>query len=325
VTGFTSADDIDQPPIPLLPAASCNAKLDGNADRLMHRLQYRNFGAHESLVASHTVDVSFSPPLASTGHKAGIRYYEVRRSLPGGNFAVNEQASFAPDGDHRWMASAAMDSNGNLAVGYSTSSTATFPSIRFAGRTAGSPPNGLFLGEASIQAGAGSQGNTASRWGDYSSLSVDPTDGCTFWYTTEYYQATNPDIPGTIPCGIGPTGVVVNSNACWSTRIGRFRFPTCISGASADPNVLWPPNHKFRNVTVNYAADTTSCSLSVTSDEPGGADDAIVLDAHHVRLRAEREGGSDGRVYTITITCSDGAGNSSSVPVTVLVPHDQGH
>src|SRR5262245_6035136 len=165
VTGFSSRDDIDQPPIPGLLAASCNAKLDGISDRLMHRLQYRNFGGHESLVASHTVDVNATPPTLPTGHKAGVRYYEVQRPLPDGAFAVNEQATFAPDGDHRWMASAAMDSNGNLAVGYSTSSTGTFPSIRFAGRTAGSPPNGLFLGEASLHAGAGSQANTASRRG----------------------------------------------------------------------------------------------------------------------------------------------------------------
>ncbi len=319
---FDFRDDIDQPLIPGNPAASCNAKLDGIADRLMHRMQYRNFGTYESLVVNHTVDVNFTPSVSTTGHQAGVRYYELRRT-GGGPFSVNDQGTFAPDTDHRWMGSAAMDGSGNLAVGYSVSSTITYPSLRYAGRLASDPPGGLFQGEATLWAGAGSQGNAASRWGDYSGLTVDPTDQCTFWYTNEYYNTTNS--VGQIPCGI-------LSTACWSTRIGRFRFPTCIANASVTPSVLWPPNHKLVTVTVNYAAGAgTSCSLDVASNEPvngtGDGDTApdwIVLDSHHVRLRAERAGNGTGRIYTITVTCSDNAG-SNSADVTVKVPHDMGH
>src|SRR5262249_52052151 len=149
-----------------------------------HRLQYRNFGTHESLVTNHTVDVDGSS-------HAGVRYYELRRPLPNGAFFINEQASFAPDASHRWMGSAAMDRQGDRAVGDSVSSSTLFPSIRYAGRLATDPPGGLFQGEATLQAGAGSQTSSSSRWGDYTMLAVDPTDDCTFWYTNEYYASSS--------------------------------------------------------------------------------------------------------------------------------------
>lgn len=323
-TGFNSRDDFDQPPLPGNPAASCNARLDAIGDRVLHRLQYRNFGGHESLVVNHSVDVNFTPPTSATGYQGGVRYYELRRPLPGGNFFVNEQATFAPDTDNRWMGSAAMDGCGNLAVGYSVTSASTFPSVRYAGRLASDAPNGLFQGEASLFPGAGSQANSGSRWGDYSGLSVDPSDECSFWYTTEYYKPT--DAVGGILCS--PTGFF--SNACWSTRIGTFRFPTCIANPAVSPTTLWPPNHKLVDVTVSYTAGAgASCSLSVASNEPvtgagtgNFAPDWIVVDAHHVQLRAERSGQGEGRVYTITITCSD-AGGSNTKEVSVTVPHDQ--
>jgi len=183
-----------------IPQRGTKVKVDSLADRLMFRLQYRNFGTHESLVTNHTVN-------AGNG-KAGVRYYELRATPPGGNFVVNEQATFAPDGNHRWMGSAAMDVNGSIAVGYSVSGAMLFPSIRYASRLASDPPGGLFQGEATLQKGGGSQTSPASRWGDYSALSVDPVEECTFWYTQEYYATTSP--------------------AGWQTKIGSFRLPGCI-------------------------------------------------------------------------------------------------
>src|SRR5262249_39269534 len=108
---------------------------------------------------------------------------------------------------HRWMASAALDRQGNLAVGYSISSANLFPSIRYAGRLISDPPNVLGQGEATLMAGSGSQTSTSARWGDYTMLAVDPTDDCTFWYTNEYYSVT--------------------SLQSWKTRVGTFRFPSC--------------------------------------------------------------------------------------------------
>ncbi|MGH7845296.1 MAG: hypothetical protein ACREQW_09015 [Candidatus Binatia bacterium] len=205
--GASGRDCIPQPS----PAGS-TSRLDVISDRLMFRLQYRNFGTHESLVTNHTVNVG--------NNHAAVRYYEVRRNLPGGAFFINEQASFAPDSHHRWMGSAAMDKDGTLAVGYSVSSTTLFPSIRYAGRLASDPSGGLFQGEAVLQAGAGSQTTTSSRWGDYTMMAVDPVDDCTFWYVNQYYSSS--------------------SSSSWRTRIGSFTFPSCSGGG-----VTIPPSQIF--------------------------------------------------------------------------------
>jgi hypothetical protein len=172
--------------------------LDALADRLMHRLAYRNFGDHESLVANHTVDAD------GTNH-AGVRWYEIRD--PYGTPSIFQQGTFAPDGASRWMGSIAMDRNGNIGLGYSVSDSSTFPSIRYTGRLASDPAGTLPQGEGVIRVGGGSQLSTSGRWGDYSQMAIDPTDDCTFWYTTEYLATT--------------------SQAGWKTRIGTFKFPGC--------------------------------------------------------------------------------------------------
>ncbi len=194
-------DDIPQPGVVL------SQFLDSISDRLMHRLQYRNRGGFESLVVNHTVDAD-----PAGAFLAAVRYYELRNPAPGGAYFVQEQATFAPDTTHRWMGSAAVDHQGNLAVGYSVSSAAVFPGIRYAGRLVTDPPGGLFQGEATLIPGSGVQTSTSSRWGDYSMLAVDPVDECTFWYTTEYYTAAS---QATSPAG-------------WLTRIGRFAYPSCV-------------------------------------------------------------------------------------------------
>jgi subtilisin-like proprotein convertase family protein len=203
-------DDVVQPP----PSSITAAALDSISDRLMFRLAYRNFGGHESLAVAHSVNVGTGTSL--TTYRSGVRYYELRRS-PGEAFAVTEQATLAPDGDSRWMPSAAMDHQGDLAVGYNVASRTTFPSMRYAGRLATDPSGGLFQGERSFVAGTGVQTNTGSRWGDYSALNVDPSDDCTFWFTSEYYTAASQ----------------ASSSVGWLTRIGRFRFPECVNAVPA--------------------------------------------------------------------------------------------
>ena len=178
------------------------ARLDALSDRLMFRLQYRNFGTHETLVLNHTVDTD------GQDH-AGIRWYEVRD--PRTNPTIYQQGTYAPDADDRTVASAAMDRVGNLAIGFTASGVATYPSVRYTGRLATDAPGVLTQGEADLVAGGGSQTHTSGRWGDYSALLVDPSDGCTFWYTSQYYAAT--------------------SEAAWRTRIGAFSFPSCTSAA----------------------------------------------------------------------------------------------
>lgn len=182
---------------PCIPQPGTSATLDTLADRLMYRLAYRNFGDHQTIVVTHSVDVG--------GDVAGIRWYELRKTS--GAWGLFQQGTFGPDATSRWMGSAAMDADGNMAVGYSVSSGSVFPGVRYAGRLATDPSGVLSQGESSLVDGAGSQTSISHRWGDYSSMSVDPTDDCTFWYTTEYYTSS--------------------SIAGWTTRVGSFKFPSC--------------------------------------------------------------------------------------------------
>ena len=178
-----------------IPQPGTTQKLDALGDRLMYRLAYRNFGDHESIVATHTV-------LTGAGNTA-VRWYEVRG--PNSTPTIYQQGTFAPDSDNRWMASIAMDHSGNIGVGYTVSSDGTFPSIRYTGREV-ADPLGTLQNETWLVSGGGSQ-TGYNRWGDYSAMRIDPSDDCTFWYTQEY-QATTAD-------------------ANWNTRIGSFKFPSC--------------------------------------------------------------------------------------------------
>ncbi len=172
--------------------------------RPTYRLAYRNFGTYESYVTNQSVE-------AAPG-VAGIRWYEIRRGATG-NYSVYQQGTYAPgDGVHRWMGSAAQDKKGNIAVGYSVvNGTDVFPGIRYTGRLASDPLGQMTLGEGTIVNGSGVQRTTNSRWGDYTSLNVDPVDDCTFWYVNEYYTATGQ----------------ASSTAGWQTRIASFKLPGC--------------------------------------------------------------------------------------------------
>jgi uncharacterized repeat protein (TIGR01451 family) len=192
--------DIEQP----APAIAAHS-LDAISDRLMFRLAYRNFGTHESLVVNHSVNVGTGTTLAT--HQSGVRYYELRREGKASPFGIHVAETISPNTDNRWMASAAQDNDGNIAVGYSVSSLVTFPSVRYSGRLADGTPRT----EASLIEGSGVQRSTGSRWGDYSAISVDPLDDCTFWYTNEYYTAASQ----------------ATSTVGWLTRIGNFKFDEC--------------------------------------------------------------------------------------------------
>lgn len=193
-----------------IPQPSTTVRLDGLGDRLMYRVAYRNFGTHESLVTNHSVN-------AGSG-VAGVRWYEVRN--PAGTPSIFQQGTYSPDTTNRWMGSVAMDRQGNMAMVYSASSSSVFPSIRYTGRLVGDTLGQMPQGETTLIAGTGSQTGTGSRWGDYAMMSVDPTDDCTFWMTTEYVQTTG--------------------TANWRTRIGSFKFPGC--GGPAPTNTPVPTN-----------------------------------------------------------------------------------
>ena len=181
-------------------------QLDVLGDRLMFRMPYRNFGSYASLVLNHSVHVD------SNG-RIGIRWYEVR--IPrGGTPSIYQQSTYAPDDATtnplwRWMGSIAQDRNGDTALGYSASGPNDFPSVRYTGRAAGDPLGQMTSAEQTAYTGTGPQTEVEGRWGDYSDLTVDPSDDCTFWYTQEYL-ATDTVVIGT-----------------WRTRIVSFKFPSC--------------------------------------------------------------------------------------------------
>jgi len=167
------------------------------------RLAYRNFKNYESLVTNQSVE--------ATPGVAGVRWYEIRRT--DGTYSINQQGTYAPaDGVHRWMGSVAQDKKGDIAAGYSVvNGTGVFPGIRYTGRLAGDPAGQMTLGEGTIVNGSGVQTTTNSRWGDYTDLTVDPVDDCTFWYVNEYYTAASQ----------------ATSTAGWLTRIASFKLPGC--------------------------------------------------------------------------------------------------
>jgi hypothetical protein len=168
------------------------------------RLAYRNFKDYEALVTNQSVE-------ALPG-VAGVRWYEIRRDAAG-TYSLFQQGNYAPaDGVHRWMGSIAQDKNGNAALGYSVvNGTTVFPGIRYTGRLAGDPLGQMTQGEGVIINGSGVQTTTNSRWGDYTSMNVDPVDDCTFWYVNEYYTAAGQ----------------ASSAAGWQTRIASFKLPGC--------------------------------------------------------------------------------------------------
>jgi len=212
------------------------ANLDAISDRLMYRLAYRNFGTHESLVLNHTVD-------ADSADHAGIRWYEVRD--PGGAPAIYQEGTYAPDTDHRWMGSIAMDAAGDIALGYSVSSSSIYPSIRYTGRLSGDPLGSMPQGETALMAGSGYQTHSSGRWGDYSMMGIDPVDDCTFWYTQEY--------------------IATNGSAPWRTRIGSFKFPSCTTGptGSLEGTVInASTSNPINGAAVNAGASTTYTNVS---------------------------------------------------------------
>jgi hypothetical protein len=179
--------------------------VDSIGDRMMMQNQYRNIGGVESLWDMQTV----INPMA--GPQTGIRWYQL--NVTGNVIATApvQQSTYSPDTNYRWMGSLAVDKQGNMAMGYSISSPAMFPAIRYSGRLAGDAINTLPQTETSLVEGTGSQTAGFVRWGDYSSMSVDPADDCTFWYTQMYYE-----LPG------------VTGPGDWQTRIGSFKFPSCV-------------------------------------------------------------------------------------------------
>jgi hypothetical protein len=191
-----------------IPQPNTSELLDSLADRLMYRLAYRNVGGTDYLVVNHSVN-----PNASGIGVSGIRWYQLTVTSGSGTVALVQQGTYGIDSNARWMGSIAMDSCGDIGVGYSVSgngaNNGVKPSIRFAGRVPGDAAGaGSLEQELNLVTGGGSQTSGLNRWGDYSAMRVDPTDDKTFYYTTEYLKND-----GTFN---------------WSTAISKIRFSASV-------------------------------------------------------------------------------------------------
>ncbi len=216
------------------------APLNSTAGFLMNGMQYRNLGDHESLVVSQTVNVS------EGGDQAGVRWYEIRPTAASAQqggaplFSLFQSGTYAPTATNRWVPSIAMDVSGDIAMGYNISDATIHPEIGLTGRLQ-ADPLGEMGSEIIMTAGLGSQ--QSGFWGNYSAMVVDPTDGCTFWYTNQYYD-TNDDFN-------------------WLTRIGSFRFPSCTSGPSgALQGTVTDGTNPVAGVTVMAGASSTTTNAS---------------------------------------------------------------
>jgi hypothetical protein len=186
-----------------VPQLGSTRQLDPLGDRLMNRVQYRVFNGYVSMLVNHTVKTN-------TG-AAGVRWYELQKTT--GAWSIYQQSTYAPaDARYRWMGSMAQDTAGNIALGFSISNSAMYPSVAYTGRLKNDPLNQMTIQERRIVNGGGSQTGIwdgRSRWGDYSSMRVDPSNPTAFWYTQEYYETT--------------------SDANWATRIASFSFENVFS------------------------------------------------------------------------------------------------
>jgi hypothetical protein len=273
-----------------------NQKLDSLGDRLMYRLAYRMFGDHASMVVNHSVAAASS---------VGVRWYELQAPLATPTqFGVYQQGTFAPDSAYRWMGSAAMDGAGNIAIGYSKSSSSIYPSIAITSRTS-TMPTGAMGTETILQAGKGAQ-TTYNRWGDYSALRIDPDDDKTFWYTNEYYTSNNPFF-----------------NFNWSTAIASFAVgaanstPDFTIAVSSPSLTVRRSSNNSTTVTVTATNTASTVNLSVSglpqrtsanfstnpvSSTTGGATSTLTISA-----------GRNAPVGTYTLTVTGNNGSISRV------------
>ena len=281
-----------------IPQPGTTQQVDSLADRLMFRLAYRNFGDHEALVVNHAV---------TAGSSAGERWYEIRD--PNGTPTVYQQGTFAPDSTFRWMGSIAMDQSDDIALGYSASSTSVYPAVRYTARVP-SDPSGSMESEASIIEGTASEVG-GYRWGDYSAMSIDPSDDCTFWYTNQYFPS---------------------NGTSWHTRIASFKFSSCgvttpdfslaatpasqtiTAGATATYTATASPLNGFSGtvgLTVSGCPANSTCTLNPTS--------VTLPPTQTSTLTVQTASTTPGGTYTLTITGTSGS-LIHTTTVTLIIP-----
>jgi hypothetical protein len=247
---------------------------------IMNRLQFRNFSDHWSMVTNATVDVG--------SNVAGIRWYEFRK-IGSDPWYAHQEATYAPnDGNSRWCGSIAMDTAGNIALGFSISSSSMYPSIRYTGRMSCDPLNQFTINESGIINGGGSQTNTwsgtPSRWGDYSAMNIDPAGTSKFWYTNEYYSTS--------------------SQANWRTRIASFSFADVFNlNGTANPSTIC--SGQSSQLTVNPTGGSGIYTYTWTSIPAGfnsSQSNPVVMPTVSTQYIAAVNDGTTTKTDTIPVT-----------------------
>jgi len=220
-------------------------KLDPLTLRLMFRLQFRKFTDHWSMVSNAHINMG--------SNVAGIRWYELRKSGSDA-WSIYQEGTYSPDNNSRWMGSIAMDEAGNMALGFSISSSSMYPSIRYTGRMEGDALGEMTIEESGIINGGGSQTNTwsgdPSRWGDYSAMVADPSEASKFWYIHEYYSTT--------------------SDMSWKTRVGSFSFANILTVlTTASPDTLCEGSGGSTQLMADATGGSGTYTYSWTSNPPG--------------------------------------------------------
>jgi len=263
---------IDQP--------GTSTKLMAISDRLMYRLQYRNFGSYEVMLTNHTVNVDGNG-------KGGVRWYEFRDY--GSGWSMYQQGTYSPDDNNRWMGSICMNDDGDIALGYSISSTSTYPSINLVGQNSESTgTNMMDIVETNVLDGSSSQ-TGISRWGDYSMMSVDPSDNNSFWYTTE----------------------ASNGGWNWYTQIIHFEFaivtdPPNVDFESDDQNPIINETVKFYDLSTNVP-NTWNWSFSPSTITYVNGTNSTVKNPE---IQFNNTG-----LYTVTLTASNDIGEDSETKI----------
>jgi hypothetical protein len=285
-------------------------KLDGLDDRLMNRVAYRNFGDHDALVVGHAVQ--------RTGG-GGMRWYELRNMS--GTPTVYQQGTYAPDDAVRWMGSLAFDKMGDIALGFSISSATIKPSVSYSARVPADMLGQMGQGENKLVDGGGVQQgfNFLSRWGDYSSLNIDPSDDCTFWYTMEYLKA--------------------DGEFNWSTRIGSFKLPSCTAGgdtvkpvtAITEPaagaqvsgitTIKASASDNVSVARVEFYVDSTLVATSTTGPYSASWDTRTTSDGtHNLTTRAYDGAGNSGVSAAVAVTVKNGGGDTTPPVTSITAP-----
>ncbi|MEN8251345.1 MAG: PKD domain-containing protein, partial [Bacteroidota bacterium] len=273
-----------------IPQNGTSQRLDGLSTILMYRAQYRNFGSSQRLVVAHAI--------AEASDEAALRWYELVNT--GSGWSIRQQSTYNPDNISRWNMSIAMNGSYEIGIGYSVSNTSMYPGIRYIGQSAtanAAANNTLDMAETTIWDGSYSQSGI-NRWGDYSNISIDPTDDHTFWYTNEY--------------------VAMSTHG---TRIASFQFSTPTGEPIAnfiadDVNPVQGQTVAFTDLSTNTPTSWAWSFSPATITYVGGTDAAtqnpqVTFDAtglYTVTLIATNADGSDDEIkvdYINVTTCQD--------------------